>query len=98
VTAKGRRYLAETWHTLLESPPPSDIDATLRIGALALLSGAKHGQVARFLRDASKQRTGSEFAEKAEQMTLMADSAGGYRWMRLPTKTRWPVCRRSAAN
>jgi DNA-binding PadR family transcriptional regulator len=83
LTAKGRHHLAEAWRPLLESAPPPDIDASLRIAALALLSGAKHSRVSTFLQDAAKHRNlTSKRIDEAGQVELAKDAAGGYRWMR----------------
>jgi DNA-binding PadR family transcriptional regulator len=86
ITAAGRRHLQAGWHPLIEAPVSSDIEATLRGAALAVLSGADKKTVTAFLKRAASVKVEDSKRRKVEAKEAKAalsdgSDAGLYVWM-----------------
>jgi DNA-binding PadR family transcriptional regulator len=88
ITVAGRQILKTGWRPLLASSPPADIEAILRIAALAILSGAEKTIVVEYLSQSAKARSEDSKLRKIDAKVAtaeLADAGDGrlYAWMRV---------------
>jgi DNA-binding PadR family transcriptional regulator len=83
ITATGRQYLKGGWRPLLEDSVSSDVDAILRVAALAILSGADRRLVTDYLlRAAAEKIQTSKLRQAGSSKPVNRNGAGLYQRMR----------------
>jgi hypothetical protein len=80
ISAEGRRYLKDTWRTLIDSGPIGNLDADLRVALLALWVGGDRRLAADFLHQSAALRL--ETINKVEKPDGMASHRPLALWYR----------------
>lgn len=81
ITPKGESFLENSWRGLFQSAPSTDLEAVLRIAALALILGEPKRSVADYLSQASAARKAAT-TEKTGRATGRTTPSEVYLWMR----------------
>lgn len=81
-TPKGRAFLREAWHPLLDQGIPTDMDSILRVAALGQMMGAKPLEVREFLKRASDSRLRDSERRKLDVMQALPLGTEIYQSMR----------------
>ena len=81
ITGTGRSFLRSRWGILIEDPPPTDIDAVVRIATLSLLAGESRKEVGKYLAEAAVGITKAGENKRREER-LPSELADVHAWMR----------------